>query len=224
MGGPQPNTDTRSNMTLSLSVIHVVDDDAAFSRSVLFMLDGFGYEAIGHASAEAFLQANPPLGPSGGCLLLDIRMPRMSGLELQRRLVAANSPFPIVFMTGHGDIDQAVQAMKNGALDFLQKPFSEHALMDAVFRAVEVSVEQQRLQSRKTESAQLIARLSPREREVARLIALGLTNKEVARDLQISDNTVHVHRQRITEKIGSANAADLARLLLRADPGALDAG
>lgn len=96
-------------MKSPLPVIHVVDDDAAFSLSVLFMLDGLGYEAIGHPTAESILQAAPPLGPSGGCLLLDIRMPRMSGLVLQRRLVAANSPFPVVFMTGHGDIDQAVQ-------------------------------------------------------------------------------------------------------------------
>lgn len=208
--------------TPNLPVIHVVDDDEAFLRSVLFMLDGFGYEAVGHVSAEAFLQADPPLSVQGGCLLLDIRMPRMSGLELQRRLVACQSPFPIVFMTGHGDIEQAVQAMKNGALDFLQKPFKEQSLLDTVNRAVEASVERQRSHIRKAEALALLGRLSPREQEVARLLALGLSNKEVARDLEISDHTVHVHRQRITEKTGSGHAADLARLLLRADPAGLD--
>lgn len=205
-------------------VIHVVDDDAAFLRSVLFMLEGCGFEAAGHATAEAFLDAAPALAPSGGCLLLDIRMPRMSGLELQRRLVESGSPFPIVFMTGHGDIEQAVQAMKGGALDFLQKPFKEQALLDTVNRAVEASVERQRLRARQAEARAVLERLSPREREVARLLALGLSNKEVARDLDISDHTVHVHRQRITEKTGSGHAADLARLLLRADPAGLDAG
>ncbi|MFM6985149.1 MAG: response regulator transcription factor [Hydrogenophaga sp.] len=208
----------------SLPVVHVVDDDAAFLRSVLFMLEGCGFEARGHASAEAFLDAAPVLGPQGGCLLLDIRMPRMSGLELQRRLGEAGSPLPIVFMTGHGDIDQAVQAMKGGALDFLQKPFKEQALLDTVNRAVEASVERQRTRLRQAEAQALLARLSPREREVARLLALGLSNKEVARDLDISDHTVHVHRQRITDKTGSGHAADLARLLLRADPAGLDAG
>lgn len=209
---------------LPVPVIHVVDDDAAFLRSVLFMLEGCGFEAVGHATAEAFLDAGPALVPQGGCLLLDIRMPRMSGLELQRRLGEAGSPFPIVFMTGHGDIEQAVQAMKGGALDFLQKPFKEQALLDTVNRAVEASVERQRTRSRQAEAQALLERLSPREREVARLLALGLSNKEVARDLDISDHTVHVHRQRITEKTGSGHAADLARLLLRADPAGLDAG
>lgn len=207
-----------------LPVIHVVDDDAAFLRSVLFMLEGCGFEVVGHESAEAFLGAMPTLAPQGGCLLLDIRMPRMSGLELQRRLVSTGSAFPIVFMTGHGDIEQAVQAMKGGALDFLQKPFKEQALLDTVNRAVDASVQSQRVRTRQAEAKAVLERLSPREREVARLLALGLSNKEVARDLDISDNTVHVHRQRITEKTGSGHAADLARLLLRADPAGLDAG
>ena len=204
-------------------VVHVVDDDAPFLRSVLFMLEGCGYEVVGHASAEAFLAAAPQPGPAGGCLLLDIRMPRMSGLELQRRLAAAGSPWPIVFMTGHGDIEQAVQAMKGGAADFLQKPFREQAMLEAVARAVEASVARQRLQARQDEARALLERLSPREREVARHLALGLTNKEVARELDISDHTVHVYRQHITDKTGSGHAADLARLLLRSDPGALDA-
>lgn len=205
-------------------VIHVVDDEVAFLRSVLFLLEGCGFEAVGHESAEAFLGASPVLAPQGGCLLLDIRMPRMSGLELQRRMVAAGSPFPIVFMTGHGDIEQAVQAMKGGALDFLQKPFKEQALFDTVNCAVEVSVERQRLRVRQEDAQMVLERLSPRERKVAQLLALGLSNKKVARELDISDNTVHVHRQRITDKIGSGHAADLARVLLRADPAGLDAG
>jgi two-component system response regulator FixJ len=188
-------------------------------HSVLFMLKGCGFTALGHASAEAFLDASPALPPQGGCLLLDIRMPRMSGLELQRRLADAGSAFPIVFMTGHGDVEQAVQAMKGGALDFLPKPFREQALLDSVNRAVEASVERQRLRTRRHEALAQLERPSPREREVARLLALGLSNKEVARELDISDHTVHVHRQRITDKTGRGHAADLAHMLRRADHG-----
>jgi FixJ family two-component response regulator len=209
-------------MTTVRPVVHVVDDDAPFLRSMLFALDGLGFDAVGHASPEEFLQARPQPHACGGCLLLDIRMPRLSGLALQRRLADDGSTWPVIFMTGHGDIDQAVQAMKLGAVDFLQKPFKEHALLEAVSRAVEIGLASQREHARRAESMELLARLSPREREVARHVALGRSNKEVGRVLQISENTVHVHRQRITEKTGSGHAADLARLLLRADPNALD--
>ena len=205
-------------------VVHVVDDDAPFLRSLLFMLEGCGFEAVGHASGEAFLEAAPTLPPAGGCVLLDIRMPRMSGLELQRRLREADSPWPLVFMTGHGDIEQAVQAMKHGAIDFLQKPFREQAMIDAVTAAVQASLESRRRRLQQDQAREALGKLTPREREVARLLGLGLSNKEVARELSISDNTVHVHRQRITEKIGSGHAADLARLILRADADGLDAG
>ena len=151
-------------------------------------------------------------------------MPRMSGLELQQRLAAAGHDYPTVFMTGHGDIDQAVQALRGGALNFLQKPFREQALLDALNHAVAGGLATQRQHARRAQAQALLARLSPRERDVARQLALGLSNKEVARQLSISDHTVHVHRQRITEKTGSGHAADLARLILRADPQALDEG
>lgn len=208
--------------TMPDPTVHVVDDDAPFLRSVLFMLEGCGYEVVGHSSAEAFLAAAPQPGPAGGCLLLDIRMPRLSGLALQRHLADSGSAWPVVFMTGHGDIEQAVQAMKGGAIDFLPKPFREQTMLDAVARAVEVSQTHQRWRQRQDEAREVLERLSPRELEVARHLALGQSNKEVALALDISDHTVHVHRQHITEKTGSGHAADLARLLLRADPGALD--
>ncbi|WP_347248184.1 response regulator [Zoogloea sp.] len=205
-----------------LPLIHVVDDEAPFRRSLLFLLESVGWQAVGHASGEAFLQAAPAFPPGGGCIVLDIRMPRVSGLELQRRLLAAGSPFPVIFMTGHGDVELAVQAMKDGALDFLQKPFKDQLFLDAVERAVQVSHERHAARQRRGEAMDILARLSAREREVARLLALGLANKEVARLLGISDNTVHVHRQRVMEKSGTGSAADLARLILRADPGGLD--
>ncbi|GAO26819.1 response regulator receiver [Alicycliphilus sp. B1] len=132
--------------------IHVVDDDENFLRSLLFMIEGLGFDAVGYPSAEAFAQADPAPAPQGGCLLLDIRMPRMSGLELQRRLQRPD--LPIVFMTGHGDVDQAVQALRGGALDFLQKPFREQALLDALNRAVAASAQAQRRQARQAQALQ----------------------------------------------------------------------
>ncbi|MBN9367031.1 MAG: response regulator transcription factor [Comamonadaceae bacterium] len=201
--------------------IHVVDDDAHFLRSLLFMVEGLGFDAVGHPSAEAFALAMPAPVPQGTCLLLDIRMPRMSGLELQRRL-QDRPDMPIVFMTGHGDVDQAVQALRGGAVDFLQKPFREQALLDALNRAVAASVQAQQRQARQAQALAVLQRLTPRERDVARLLALGHSNKEVARRLDISDHTVHVHRQGITKKTGSGHAADLARLILRAAPQELE--
>ncbi|WP_298621942.1 response regulator [uncultured Zoogloea sp.] len=203
-------------------VIHVVDDEAPFRRSLLFLLESMGWTAVGHESAEAFLAAQPPFPPGGACLVLDIRMPRVSGLELQRRLQAAGSPFPIVFMTGHGDVELAVQAMKAGAVDFLQKPFKDQLFLDTVERAVQISLERYAATRRHQSARASLDRLTAREREVARLLALGMSNKDVARLLNISDNTVHVHRQHVMEKTETGSAADLARLILRADPAGLD--
>lgn len=203
-------------------VVHIIDDEAAFRRSLVFLLESVGWTAVEHESAEAFLAANPPLPTDGGCLVLDIRMPRVSGLELQRRLATMDAAWPIVFMTGHGDVDLAVQAMKDGAVDFLQKPFKDQQLLDAVERAVCISLVRQEANRRCRQAREVLERLSPRETEVARRLARGLSNKEIARELSISDNTVHVHRQHIMDKTGAGSAAELARLILRVDPNGLD--
>lgn len=207
---------------MSVPMIHVVDDEAPFRRSLLFLLESAGWQAVGHESAEAFIEASPEFPAAGGCLVLDIRMPRVSGLELQRRLNAVGSAFPIVFMTGHGEVELAVQAMKEGAIDFLQKPFKDQLFLDTVERAVSISVERQSANQRCLEARLILAKLSPRENEVARHLAQGLSNKEIGRELNISDNTVHVHRQHLMEKTGVSSAAELARLILRADPAGLD--
>ena len=207
---------------MSVPMIHVVDDEAPFRRSLLFLLESAGWQAVGHESAEAFIEASPEFPAAGGCLVLDIRMPRVSGLELQRRLNAAGSAFPIVFMTGHGEVELAVQAMKEGAIDFLQKPFKDQLFLDTVERAVSISVERQSANQRCLEARLILAKLSPRENEVARHLAQGLSNKEIGRELNISDNPVHVHRQHLMEKTGVSSAAELARLILRADPAGLD--
>ena len=209
-------------MSLDTPVVHVIDDEAPFRRSLVFLLETMGWQAVGHASAEEFLQANPAFPAGGGCLVLDIRMPRISGLELQRRLQAMNSPFTIIFMTGHGDIELAVQAMKDGAVDFLQKPFKDQQLLDTVEQAIQLSLARHAATCRHQEARSVLERLSQREQEVAQLLAQGMANKEIARALNISDNTVHVHRKHIMEKTGTGSAAELARLILRADPEGLD--
>ena len=203
-------------------VIHVVDDDAAFRRSLVFLLESVGWRVQVYAAAEAFLAAHERPPADLGCLVLDIRMPTMSGLELQQALHARGWQPPIVFITGHGDVELAVQAMKHGASDFLQKPFRDQALLDAVAAAVRRCAEDRARNAQREAALALLDRLSPREREVARLVARGLPNKVVARELDISEKTVHVHRQHVMEKTEVGSAAELARLMLRADSAALD--
>ena len=204
------------------SLIHVVDDDAAFRRSLVFLLESVGWSVRAHASAGDFLVACPATPPDFGCLLLDIRMPGMNGLELQQTLQARGWTPAVVFMTGHGDVELAVQAMKQGAFDFLEKPFRDQALLDAVAAAVRHGSREREATQRRDEAQTLLDRLTAREREVARLVASGLPNKLVARDLAISEKTVHVHRQHVMEKVEVGSAAELARLMLRVDPHALD--
>lgn len=202
-------------------LIHLIDDDAAFRRSLVFLLESMGWTVASHASAEDFLAA--ALEPAAtACLVLDIRMPMMSGLELQQVLRQRGWQVPIVFITGHGDVELAVQAMKHGACDFLEKPFKDQALIDAVGRAVKLGCAAREQMARCAEAQALLDRLSPRELEVARRVALGLPNKLVGRELDISEKTVHVHRHHVMEKTGVGSAAELARLMLRADPAALD--
>ena len=201
--------------------IHIVDDDAAFRRSLVFLFESVGWQVSSHASAEDFLAAAPTT-EAIACLVLDIRMPMMSGLELQQVLRSRGWAVPVVFITGHGDVELAVHAMKHGACDFLEKPFKDQALLDAVGRAVKLGGAARELASRCQEAQALLDRLSPREREVARLVAQGLPNKLVGRELDISEKTVHVHRHKVMEKTGVSSAAELARLMLRTDPAALD--
>ncbi|MHB1245529.1 MAG: response regulator transcription factor [Sulfuriferula sp.] len=204
------------NLPLDQALIHVVDDDAALRRSLVFLLDSVGWRAQAHASAEDFL-ATPQSGEPG-CLVLDIRMPGMSGLELQQVLRAQGRILPIIFITGHGDISLAVQAMKLDAFDFLEKPFKDQALLDAVTQAVRRSCRELAAERRRDQAHALLERLSPREQEVALRVAHGLPNKLIARELGISEKTVHVHRQHVMEKTHTGSAAELAHLMLRADP------
>ena len=202
--------------------IHLVDDDAAFRRSLVFLLESMGWPVQAHASAADYLDAGLPALEQTGCLLLDVRMPGMSGLELQQALIARGCHLPIVFITGHGDVELAVQAMKRGAFDFLEKPFKDQRLLDVVSAALRQREADLVSSERAQQAGDRLARLSPREAEVARLVAQGLPNKLLARELDISEKTVHIHRQHVMEKAEVGSAAELARLMLQAGPTALD--
>jgi FixJ family two-component response regulator len=201
------------------ALLHVVDDDPALRRALAFLFESVGWKVALHASAEAFLAAYRPDRP--GCAVLDIRMPAMSGLELQQVMRSRGIGLPIVFLTGHADVSLAVQAMKNGACDFIEKPFRDQDLLDAVARAVRTCLERYAEDDARRAAVATLGKLSPRERDVALQVARGLPNKVIARELDISERTVHVHRQHLMEKTGVRSAAELARLMLRADPDGL---
>jgi len=198
-------------------LVHVIDDDTALLRAVTFLLESASWNVTPYASAEAFLagwkdQAAP------GCLLLDIRMPMMSGLELQRVLTEREIALPVIFMTGHGDVSMAVEAMKLGARDFIEKPFKDQTLLDAVAMAVRCSVARHEEDSVQRALCERLEKLSPRERQVARLLAEGLPNKTIGQRLEISERTVQVHRLHLMDKLEIHSAAELSQMMLRANP------
>lgn len=197
--------------------LYVIDDDGAFRRSLAFLLEPMGWTVSLFSSAHEFLDAyTGGTAMPAGCLLLDIRMPRMSGLELQQELIRLECRWPIIFLTGHADVELAVQAMKHGAFDFLEKPFRNQRLIDTASAAL-TKLEERENALRLTTSAQdKVARLSPRETDVALLLATGASNKVIARELGISDKTVHIHRQHIMEKAEVGSAVELALLLVQA--------
>lgn len=196
------------------AVLFVVDDDAAMRRSLVYLFDSAGWRVESFESAHDFLARYD--GHVPGCLVLDVRMPLMSGLRLQQTLKDQDIRLPIIFLTGHGDLAMAVQAMKTGACDFLEKPCMDQVLLDAVTRAVQRSIQEGLLgtQTRKAQTA--LGNLTAREREVAALMAAGKPNKIIARELAISDKTVQVHRQHAMEKLGVRSAAEIANLLMQA--------
>lgn len=196
--------------------VHVVDDDASLRRALIFLLESVGWQVVAHASAEEFLRSfDRSLRPA--CVVLDIRMPLMSGLELQQVLHQRDIHVPIVFLTGHGDIEMAVQAMKLGACDFIEKPFKDQVLLDAVGRALRRDQEQRGEKQERIALRQRVARLSPRELEVARLVAEGLPSKTISTRLDISERTVQVHRLHLMSKLEIHSVAELARLILLHD-------
>ncbi|MGK5009748.1 response regulator transcription factor [Janthinobacterium sp. MDB2-8] len=202
-------------MNESDAIVFVVDDDAAMRRSLAYLFDSAGWQVKTFESARDFLQRYD--GHAPGCLLLDVRMPLMSGLELQQELNNKTGhaiSLPVIFLSGHGDLAMAVQTMKAGACDFLEKPCKDQVLLDAVTRAVTRSVDESRNAASTNTAQSALARLTAREREVALLMAEGKASKVIARELGISDKTVQVHRHNTMEKLGLHSAAEVARLLM----------
>lgn len=191
--------------------VFVVDDDASVRRSLRRLLRSAGYSVEDFASAEEFVARNDP--SATGCLILDIRMPDMTGTELFDRLVRSGSSLPVVFLTGHGDVPTGVHAMKEGAADFLLKPVDDETLLRAVREAVCRHAALRALEEKRAAAHARLSRLSPREREVMERVARGLANKVIAADLGITEKTVKVHRHRVMEKTGTRSVAELVRLV-----------
>jgi len=191
------------------SRVYIVDDDPDVRKALERLLRAKGYDAITFASAMAFMDFPHPHTP--GCLLLDIKMPNMSGLELQERMVEKSISIPIIFITAHGTVTDTVKALKSGALDFLEKPFKEKQLLEAVSRSIERhQVLLEKIRQKKRLRAKLDM-LTPREREVFDLVVRGMLNKQIAHDLRITEATVKVHRGRVMTKMGAESIADLVR-------------
>ena len=197
------------------TVVHVVDDDESFRTSTARLLRALGYEVMVYESAQALLEQLPDDG-GASCVLLDVQIPGVSGPELQSRLVELGSALPIVFITGHGDIPMTVQAIKAGAEDFLTKPVPKDKLIDAIERAVSrhriVRDQYLRLQSQRS----LIAKLTPRERQVFERVVRGKINKQIAFELGATERTIKAHRQRVMEKVGVQTLAELISIAERA--------
>lgn len=195
-------------------VVIVVDDDASLRQALVFLLESAGWRVAAYDSAEAFLAALDDL-THPGCLILDVRMQLMSGLELQRILNERNIQLPVIFLTGHADVTIAVQAMKFGACDFIEKPFKDQTLLDAVSQAVRRDLQRHKEDATKLMLFERISRLSQREMEVARLVVEGLPYKAIGMRLYISERTVQVHCQNLKSKLGINSAAELTQLILQ---------
>jgi FixJ family two-component response regulator len=190
--------------------IFVVDDDEPVRDSIGMLLETEDLLYETYPDAQSFLDAYQP--SRRGCLVLDIRMPGMSGLELQSRLIEMNAPLPIVFITGHGDVPMAVEAMKRGAVDFIRKPFRDRELLDRINEALAVEAGQRAAASGLAEIRAKVESLTPREKEVFERVAQGQANKVVAIDLGISERTVEIHRSQVMHKTGARSLADLVRM------------
>ncbi len=188
----------------------VVDDDPSVRRSIRRLLESVGYTVETFASAQEFLEKVDPNRP--GCLVLDVRMPGLSGLDLQERLAATHARRPIIFVTGYGDVPMTARAMKAGAVDFLQKPFNEQQLLDAIHSAMEAEERRRQEYAGRALVQERVSTLTPREHEVLVRVVAGKTNKEIAAEFGITEKTIKVHRARVMEKMAADSLAQLVVL------------
>ena len=194
--------------------VYVIDDDEAMRESLNFLLVSTGFDVVLFESAQIFLDALPDL--AFGCVLSDVRMPGIDGIELLKRMKARNSPLPIVIMTGHGDIPLAVEAMKLGAVDFLEKPFDDDRLVAMIETAIRRAEPAAKSEALTQDIVARVATLSPRERQVMDGLIAGLSNKLIARDYDISPRTIEVYRANVMTKMQAGSLSELVRLAMRA--------
>jgi FixJ family two-component response regulator len=196
-------------MTQAIPTIFIVDDDPSVRDSLELLVTSIGYDVKAYSSAHEFLACAPPR--ASGCLILDIRMPGMSGLDLQEKCIADGFFLPIIFITGHGTIPMSVRAMKAGAVDFLEKPFDEQEFLEAITRAIEMDRHATRARDELGEIVERVNSLSPREHEVFDLLVTGMSNKQVAGNLGTTERTIKAHRASIMKKLNAKSLADLTR-------------
>ena len=214
MTPPKPWSSTPSAATTE-PVVFVVDDDHAARESLSWLIGSVHLRVAAFASADEFLVAYPPGQP--GCLIADVRMPGLSGLDLQAELKRRGIEIPVIVVTGHGDVPMAVRAMKAGALDFVEKPFNDQVLIDLVQKAVETSLAGARGQGERRDIQARLDQLTPRERQVLGMIAAGESNKGIAHVLGISEKTVEAHRAHVMEKMQARSLAELMKLVIALD-------
>jgi len=201
-------------MSAAESTVFVIDDEPSVRKSLGRLLKAAGYRVEAFTSAREFLQRDPNVGV--GCLVLDVQMPDLNGLELQRALTETGRHVPIIFITGHGDIPMSVRAMKGGAIDFLSKPFDAKDLLEAIARALATAQLQSTHRAESDDVKRLLAMLTPREHEVMLEVITGKPNKQIAAALGTSEKTVKVHRGRVMHKLAVQSVADLVRLCEKA--------
>ncbi len=198
-------------MAAETATIFVVDDDAAVRDALSLLIRSMSLEVETFESARAFLDSCDPARP--GCVVLDIRMPGMSGLDLQQELRRRDVPLPIIFITGHGDVAMAVRAMKSGAIDFIEKPFNDQQLLDRINQAIGIDRANRQYRDEHDNIAAKIELLSPREHEVMERIVNGQANKVIAIDLGLSERTVEIHRAKVMAKTGARSLAQLVTMI-----------
>ncbi len=198
------------------TTVFVVDDDAAVCDSLRFLIESVGLQVRTFSSADEFLAAYTPDQP--GCLVLDLRMPGMSGLELQEQLARQKCALPVIIITAHGDVPTAVRAMHAGAVDFMSKPFSDQHLLDRIHQALTKDAQARRDEAVRAGIAARVALLTPREREVMDLVVSGMPNKGIAAQLELSAKTVETHRARVMDKMQARSVAELVHMALTLNP------